>query len=82
MTIENIVIFLLVGIITGWLAGLIWRGMGFGLVVNLIVGVLGSFIGWFLFKLAGIRFYGLAGYIIASIIGALILLFIVSRFRR
>ena len=50
--IESLLAFLVVGVVAGWLAGQIVRGRGYGLLVNLVVGVLGAFIaGWLLPKL-------------------------------
>ena len=49
MAVEAILIILLVGAVAGWLAGLIVRGMGFGLIGNIVVGIVGAFIaGWLL----------------------------------
>jgi uncharacterized membrane protein YeaQ/YmgE (transglycosylase-associated protein family) len=82
MNAESIIIVVLVGLVAGWLAGLIWRGAGFGLIGNVLIGIVGSFIGSFLFGILHIRFYGIIGSIIAAMIGALILLFIIGKVRR
>jgi uncharacterized membrane protein YeaQ/YmgE (transglycosylase-associated protein family) len=82
MNAEAIIIVVLVGLVAGWLAGLIWRGAGFGLIGNVLVGIVGSFIGSFLFGILHIRFYGIIGSIVAALIGALILLFIIGKVRR
>ena len=66
--------FLLIGIISGWLAGMISRGSGFGIWGDLATGVIGSFIGGILFNFIGISTYSTIGSIIASTIGAIILL--------
>ena len=81
MSATGIIIFLLVGLLAGWLAGVIWKGGGFGLLWNLVIGVIGSFIGGFIFQLLGIHGYNIIGSIIAALIGALILLFIISKIR-
>ena len=49
MTLVGLVIFLLIGAVAGWLAGLIMKGGGFGLIGNIVVGVIGSLIGGWLF---------------------------------
>lgn len=49
MGIESILVFLIVGAIAGWLAGLIVKGFGFGLIGNMVVGIIGAFIAGFLF---------------------------------
>lgn len=72
--------FLLIGIISGWLAGVISRGGGFGIWGNLATGIVGSFIGGLLFKFIGISAYGTLGSIIASTIGAIILLWVIRMF--
>jgi uncharacterized membrane protein YeaQ/YmgE (transglycosylase-associated protein family) len=82
MSLYNFLIFLLIGIFVGWLAGVIWKGRGFGLVWNLIIGVAGAFLGGFIFYLLGIHFQGYIGLIIAALAGALILLAIVNAIRR
>jgi uncharacterized membrane protein YeaQ/YmgE (transglycosylase-associated protein family) len=82
MTVESLIVFLVIGLVAGWLAGLIWKGGGFGLVWNLIIGVVGSFIGGFIFRYLGIAYTGWIASIIAAVVGALILLAIVNLFRR
>jgi len=74
----SVIWFLLIGALAGWLAGLIMKGGGFGLVGNMVVGVLGSVIGGYLFQSAGIA----AGGLVTALIGALVLLFIAGLFRR
>ena len=82
MTLTGILVLLFIGLVAGWLAGLIWKGGGFGLLWNLIIGVAGSFIGGFLFRLVGISFHGIVGSIIAALAGALILLAVVNAIRK
>ena len=71
---------LLIGIISGWLAGVISKGRGFGIWGDLITGIVGSYIGSFLFGLMGITAYGIIGSIIASTIGAIVLLWVIRMF--
>jgi len=73
--------FLVIGLVSGWLAGLISRGGGFGIWGDLGTGVVGSFIGGYLFKLVGIAAVGTIGSIISSTVGALILLWVIRLFR-
>ena len=76
-----IIIMLLVGAVAGWLAGQIMKGAGFGLIGNIIVGILGAIVAGFL--LPGlIPIGGLVGSIVSATIGALILLFIVGLLKR
>lgn len=65
---------LLVGLIAGWLAGQFWRGQGFGLIGNLIVGVIGALLGGWLFSILGLASTGTIGSIICATVGALVLL--------
>ena len=82
MSITALITLLFIGLVAGWLAGQIWKGSGFGLLWNMIIGVAGSFLGGFLFKLLGISFHGLIDSIIAALAGALLLLFIVSKIKK
>jgi uncharacterized membrane protein YeaQ/YmgE (transglycosylase-associated protein family) len=77
----NLLWFLLIGLAAGWLAGQIWKGRGFGLVGNLVVGVVGAVLGGFLFGLLGLVALGLLGSLITATVGALLLLWLVSRIR-
>lgn len=83
MTIEAIIIVLIVGAIAGWLAGLIVRGMGFGLIGNIIVGIVGAFVaGWILPRIGIMIGGGMIAAIINATIGAVILLFIIGLIKR
>jgi uncharacterized membrane protein YeaQ/YmgE (transglycosylase-associated protein family) len=83
MTAESIIIFIVVGVVAGWLAGQVVRGGGFGLIGDLIVGIVGAFIAGWLFPRLGINLgAGIVGAIIAAAIGAIILLLIVRLVRR
>jgi len=83
MALEAIIIILIVGAVAGWLAGLIVRGMGFGLIGNIIVGIVGAFIaGWLLPRLGISIGGGILGSIINATIGAVILLLILGLIRR
>jgi uncharacterized membrane protein YeaQ/YmgE (transglycosylase-associated protein family) len=82
MTLTGLIIFLAIGAIAGWLAGLIMKGGGFGLLGDIVVGVIGSLIGGWLFGLFGIIAVGLIGSIIAAVVGAVILIAIVRALKR
>lgn len=81
MTGNQLIWFLLIGLIAGWLAGKIMRGSGFGLVGDLVVGVLGAVIGAWLFSLLGITTWGLLGSLLVALCGALVLLWLVRLMR-
>ena len=83
MTTESLIIFLLVGAVAGWLAGVIVRGYGLGLAGNMVVGVIGSFVGGWLFThFHLIHGGGLLGDVIGATVGAVALLFLIRLFRR
>jgi len=84
MSTEHLLLFLVIGILAGFLAGKIMKGSGFGLIGDLIIGVIGSFIGVWVFGLLGISSGGIIGLLLAGIVGALILLYVVrlARSRR
>lgn len=78
----NIIIFLLIGAVSGWLAGRLWKGGGFGLIGNIIIGVVGGFFGGWLAGQLGIGGGGLLYQILISVAGAWLLLFIISFFKK
>ncbi len=81
--VESIIIMLIVGAIAGWLAGQIVRGFGFGLLWNIVIGIVGAFIGvWLLRQLGFVPFAGFIGSVVNATIGAVILLVIVGFIRR
>ena len=82
MSTENLLLFLVIGIVAGFLAGKIMKGAGFGLVGDLIVGVIGSFIGVWVFGLLGIYSGGILGLLIAAVVGALLLLYLIRLAKR
>jgi uncharacterized membrane protein YeaQ/YmgE (transglycosylase-associated protein family) len=79
----NLLWFLIIGLVAGWLAGVLVKGGGFGLVGNLAVGVVGAVLGGWLFDTLGASAGGgLLGSIVVATIGAVVLLFIVRLFKR
>ncbi|MCA9304509.1 MAG: GlsB/YeaQ/YmgE family stress response membrane protein [Phycisphaerales bacterium] len=78
----NIVYFLLIGLLSGWIAGMLMKGRGFGLLGNMVVGILGAVAGGFLFDLVGLTWGGTLGAIGTSVIGAVVLLFTISLFKK
>lgn len=78
---NQLIWFLVVGLIAGWLAGTIMKGSGFGIVGDLVVGVLGAVLGGWLFSLLGITTWGLLGSILVALCGALVLLWLVRVLR-
>jgi len=79
----EIIYFLIIGAIAGWLGGLIMRGGGFGLLGNIVVGIIGALIGGKLLGWLGVSIGGgLIGSIATAVIGAVVLLFIVGLIKR
>ncbi len=82
MDFTSLLIFLAIGAVAGWLAGVILKGGGFGLLVNIVVGILGAIVGGFAFGLLGISAGGILGSIITATVGAVLLLFIVGLLKK
>ena len=85
MTPEGIIIALIIGGIAGWLAGVIVKGAGFGVVGNIIIGIIGAFVAAWLFPRFGLALgttSALLTSIIHATIGAVIVLLILSLIRR
>jgi uncharacterized membrane protein YeaQ/YmgE (transglycosylase-associated protein family) len=82
MSVVNIILWLILGGVAGWLASLIVRGTGLGIIGDIVVGIVGGFIGGFIVSLFGGA--GVTGFniwsLIVAIIGAVVLLFIVRLF--
>lgn len=74
----EIIWFLIIGILSGWIAGELVRGHGYGLIGNLIVGIIGALLGGYILTWFGVAAGGLLGRIVASVLGAVIFLFILS----
>jgi uncharacterized membrane protein YeaQ/YmgE (transglycosylase-associated protein family) len=78
----DLVWFILIGIAAGWLAGQIMKGTDFGLLGDLIVGVIGALLGGFLFQLLGITAAGLLGSLITATVGAIVLIALLRVLKR
>ncbi len=73
---------IIIGILAGAIAGWLMKGSGFGIIVNLIVGLIGSVLGGWIYGLLGISTGGILGVLIMSVIGAVVLIWLVSFFSR
>ena len=78
MNVEELIILLVIGAIAGWLAGMIMKKRGFGLPINIIIGIVGAVIGKYVFGFLDISIRGLGGSIISATVGAVLLLFVVK----
>src|SRR5262249_41594496 len=72
----------IVGLIAGWLAGKVMKGGGYGVPMDIVLGIVGGVIGRFVFGLLGLSASGLTGSIIVSFVGAVILIWLVRRLKR
>ncbi len=79
---SPILIWIIVGIIAGWLAGLVVKGRGFGLIGDLVIGLLGGILGGVIFRGLGIGISGILGDVIVAFVGAVVLVAIVRMLRR
>jgi len=77
----RILLWIISGIVAGWLTGLVMKGRGYGLLGNLVIGLLGGIIGGWLFSLFGLAARGWLGEIVVALIGGVVLV-AVARFLR
>jgi len=84
MATNSLIVILIIGLIAGWIAGQIMKGSGFGLVGDLIIGVIGAFIGGWLWGVLGLPSIGpwWLTAIVSAVIGALILLALLRLVKR
>ena len=83
MDVHGLIVWLIIGAVAGWLAGVLVKGGGFGLLIDIVVGIVGAVIGGWLAGLLGISIgSGFIGSVIVAVIGAVILLFVIRLFNR
>ena len=81
--IIDVIIWLVIGGVAGWLAGLLVKGYGFGVLGNIVVGIIGAVLAGWLLPLAGfVLVGGIVAEIINAVIGAVILLLIIGMFKK
>ncbi len=78
----GILLSIVIGIVAGFVAGKLMRGAGFGLIVNLLLGIAGSLIGNWVANLCNINLGGIIGELLISTGGAILLLFLISFFKK
>lgn len=85
MSVESLIIWLIVGAVAGWLAGQIVKGHGFGLIGNIVVGIVGAFLAGWLLPMVGLNL-GIGSPIVSAIIygmiGAIVLLVLIGLIKR
>jgi len=74
--------FIIVGLVAGWLAGVIMKGGGYGVIGDIVVGIVGAVLGGWLFSTMGVATGGLLGAIIVATIGAIILIALLRVIKR
>lgn len=77
-----LIIWIISGIVAGWITGLMIRGRGFGLIGDLIIGILGGILGGWLFAMFGLFIIGIIGNIIVAVVGGIVLVAIIRLLRR
>jgi uncharacterized membrane protein YeaQ/YmgE (transglycosylase-associated protein family) len=73
---------IIIGILAGFIAGKIVKGHGMGTLMDLLVGIVGSVLGGWIFTLLGLAAYGLIGQLVMATVGAVVLLLIVRAIKR
>lgn len=79
---TNLLYFLLIGLAAGWLAGKVMKGSGYGLIGDLIIGVVGAFLGGWIFGLLHIAAGGLLGLLVTAFVGAVVLVWLLRMLKR
>jgi uncharacterized membrane protein YeaQ/YmgE (transglycosylase-associated protein family) len=82
MDTSNLIAFVVVGIVAGWLASHLMSGRGFGLLGNMTVGLIGSVLGGFVFAFFGIASGGMVGSVFSATVGAALFLFITGLIKK
>ena len=79
----GILMWIIVGLVAGLLASLVMGGTGYGLIGDIIIGIIGAFVGGWIFRTLGtsVPFHGIGGVIFVAFIGAVVLLFILRLIR-
>ncbi len=78
MTLQSLLVFLFIGLIAGWLAAVLVKGRGFGIVGDIIVGIIGAELGGWIFNAIGWVTYGFWGAVLMAAVGAIVLLIIIK----
>ncbi len=73
---------IVLGLIAGWIAGLVMRGSGFGVIADILIGLVGAVVGRWIFSFIGASAHGRIGYLTMSVVGAIVLIAIVHALKR
>lgn len=83
MNLEQLIVFLVIGGVAGWLAGIIMKGGGFGMIGSIVVGIVGAVLGGWIFEFLGISIGGeWMGPLVTATVGAVVLLFVIGLIRK
>ena len=82
MDIRGLLIFLATGAVAGWLAGTIMKGGGFGLLGNILIGVIGGVVGGYLLRMLAMAAGGIVGSIVTATVGAVAFLFLIGLIKK
>jgi len=82
MTVDNMLGFIIIGGLAGWLAGLLVRGKGHGIVLNIVVGIVGAIIGSRIYDFFGLATESEIGDLFMAVVGAAVLLGLLQLIRR
>ena len=79
---TNLLWFLIIGLAAGWLAGKVMKGSGYGLIGDLVIGVVGAFLGAWIFGLLHIVAGGLIGLLVTAFVGAVVFVWLLRLMKR
>ena len=83
MEAQSLIVILIVGGVAGWLAGLIVKGYGYGIIGNIVIGIIGALVAGWIFPMLGLGFGGgILASIIHATVGAVIVLFLIRLVKR
>ena len=71
-----------IGLIAGWLAGTVMKGRGYGVLMDIVLGIVGGVIGRFVFGMLGLASWNVIGSIVVSFVGAVILIWLVRQLKK
>lgn len=80
--IGNLLSFLVIGVIAGWIVGKLLKGEGFGPIGNLLIGAAGSIVGGVMFWVLGLSAHHVVGSLITAVVGALVFLFAAAKLKK
>ena len=78
----EIITFLVVGLLAGWIASVLVKGRGSGVLSDIVIGVIGAFVGGFVFRLFDLTTYSFYGSLWMSVIGAVVFLLVAGIFQK